>query len=90
MKMSGRREQEQPNVKDYYDEEEDEEPADDNGEHVDEDEPIHPDLIAAAQEMGLDLNSQQMRDLQYFIAQQNINEESDEEAVDAQGDDDDD
>ena len=27
------------------------------------DTPIHPDLIAAAEEMGLDLNSEQMREL---------------------------
>ena len=33
--------------------------------------PIHPDLIAAAQEMGLALNSEQMRELQQFIEQQN-------------------
>jgi hypothetical protein len=52
--------------------------------------PIHPDLIAAAQEMGLDLNSEQMRELQQFIVQQNIvdqSEEGDYDVEDARGDD---
>ena len=36
---------------------------DEDGELMgDGDTPIHPDLIAAAQEMGLDLNSDQMRE----------------------------
>lgn len=51
--------------------------------------PIHPDLIAAAQEMGLDLNSEQMRELQQFIVQQNIvdqSEEGDYDVEDARGD----
>lgn len=40
---------------------------DDEGEDDEEGPPIHPDLIAAAQEMGLALNSDQMRELQQFI-----------------------
>lgn len=40
---------------------------DDDGE---DDSPINPELIAAAQEMGLDLNSEQMRELQQFLVKQ--------------------
>ena len=33
---------------------------------------IHPDLIAAAHKMGVDLDSEQIHELQKFIEQQNI------------------
>lgn len=32
-----------------------------------QDEQIHPDLIAAAEELGIDLNEEQMRELQKYI-----------------------
>jgi len=59
----------------YYDEEE-YDAEEQQSQELEAAEPIHPDLIAAAQEMGLDLNSEQMRELQKFIVQQNINEDS--------------
>ena len=43
---------------------------------------IHPDLIAAAHQMGIDMNSEQIHELQKFIEQQNLNlnqEESEDE-----------
>ena len=55
--------------------------SDDNGEGVGEDDDemdgemqmqIHPDLIAAAHKMGVDLDSEQIHELQKFIEQQNI------------------
>ena len=60
----------------YYDEEEEYDAEEQQSQELEAAEPIHPDLIAAAQEMGLDLNSEQMRELQKFIVQQNINEDS--------------
>ena len=58
---------------------------DDEGqEQIEGDTPIHPDLIAAAEEMGLDLNSEQMRELQQFIVQQNIVDQSEEGDYDAE------
>lgn len=33
---------------------------------------LHPDLIAAAHQMGIDMDSEQISELQKFIAQQNI------------------
>lgn len=41
-----------------------------------DDSPINPELIAAAQEMGLDLNSKQMRELQQFLVKQKQGEQS--------------
>ena len=55
--------------------------SDDDGEGVGEDDDemdgemqmqIHPDLIAAAHKMGVDLDSEQIHELQKFIEQQNI------------------
>lgn len=47
-----------------HDEEEyDEEEGEGDSNYPGDETPIHPDLIAAAQEMGLALNSDQMREL---------------------------
>ena len=41
---------------------------------------IHPDLIAAAHKMGVDLDSEQIQELQKFIEQQNIDLDNEEES----------
>lgn len=47
---------------------------------------IHPDLIAAAHKMGVDLDSEQIQELQKFIEQQNI--DLDDEGEHSEGDED--
>lgn len=45
---------------------------------------IHSDLIAAVQQMGLELNSDQMRELQNYIAHQNNFDQSEEAEYDVE------
>lgn len=49
---------------------------------------IHPDLIAAAHKMGVDLDSEQIHELQKFIEQQNIELDGAEESEAEQDEDD--
>ena len=62
---------------------EDQDRPDDEDEDQDEDElqmQIHPDLIAAAHKMGVELDSEQIQELQKFIEQQQIDLDGGEES----------
>ena len=48
---------------------------------------IHPDLIAAAHKMGVELDSEQIHELQKYIEQQNIDLDAAEEESEAEMDD---
>ena len=52
--------------------EQDEARSEEDGELEDRMAMLHPDLIAAAHQMGIDMDSEQISELQRFIAQQNI------------------